>query len=178
MIALPVTPSIKVSINAVGSTSYALSMISRSSTHTMRSCSPGPGMSKRSMKRPSRGPRRDQINTALPTTRARRGRRNNTPLSNTSGCSANLMCEQSLHNIPYANESNNFYPNSSCSWRYLEFPPTTIWPSAVSALSSLLAKSVAGHLAPRDHTRAWVWLLSSELGRPNTSILSSNVSPS
>lgn len=78
----------------------------------------------------------------------------NTPLSSTSGSSASPMPTRALHNTPYVNGSNSFYPNSLSSWRCLEFLPTITWLNEACALWSSLARSAAAHAVLMAHRRA------------------------
>ncbi len=151
-------------------------MTSTNSSLTTKRSGAGPKPSKPFMRRRSPGPRRDPTNRAPPRSLAKLAWHNNMSMSNNSGRSANPLCERALLSILYANAWNGFYRNSSCLWLCLEYPPITIWPSAVFVLWSLRAKSVVAHVAPRDHRRVWGWLLSSAPGWPNTSIPSSSVS--
>ena len=97
------------------------------------SCSPGPRMSKRSMSRPSPGPRRDPTNKALLTTSAELGWRNNMPLSNNSGRLPTL-CANALSTTYLMRTSRTILPELFVFVAVPGVPPTTIWPSAVSAL--------------------------------------------
>jgi hypothetical protein len=98
-----------------------------------------------------------------------------TPSSNVSGSSVSRIPTRLPHNTPYVSGSNAFYPNSLSSWPYREFPRTTIWPSAVSALWLSLAKSAAALAAPGDQRLGWAWPLFSVHGPLSISILSASV---
>jgi transposase len=63
--------------------------------------------------------------------------------------SASRTWERPRLSRPCANAWKTFYPNCLCSWRCQAFLRTTIWPSAVCALWSLLARSAAAHAPPK-----------------------------
>ena len=99
---------------------------------------------------------------------------NSMPSSSNSGTCANPTWGPSRLNTPYVNAWNAFYPNSLSLSRCLVFQPTTIWRSAVCALSSLPARSVGEPAVRKAPRPVWDSPVSLAPGWHSTSILSTN----